>query len=158
MTTESCTIETSRWVLSEALVRRPSESHHTHTPPLLTPPHTHTLPFPPPSPRQMIKKFHGQMEHLKETTALKLKEVMYATQHTHTTSYYQSIDRVPFPSSESPRDRVHGFQDFISPPKGGKKKRNLPLAPRQRRGRAASQDEGMLVCTMYNYSVVPTFP
>ena len=38
-------------------------------------------------------------------------------------------------------ERAPGFQDFTSPSKGGKKKRQLPIAPR-RRPRAESAEDG----------------
>ena len=43
-------------------------------------------------------------------------------------------------AAESPVTKIGGFQDFVAPLKAGKKKRQLPIAPRLR-DRATSQDE-----------------
>ncbi len=45
-------------------------------------------------------------------------------------------------------NRAPGFQDFMSPQQDGKKKRQLPIAPR-RRPRAESADEGEHMCTVF---------
>ena len=58
-----------------------------------------------------------------------------------TESRSRSIDE----AAGSPmNERVPGFQDFTSPSKEGKKKRQLPIAPR-RRPRAESAEEGEYV-------------
>lgn len=79
---------------------------------------------------ELVKKH----QYLKETAAaLRISE---------------SRSRSTEDASGSPlNERAPGFQDFTSPSKGGKKKRQLPIAPR-RRPRAESTEEGTVMCVL----------
>ena len=64
---------------------------------------------------------------------------MYMT-HTHTHAHAHTHSKLLEEGVESPK-RPPGFQDFTAPIRTGKKKRQLPIAPRRRSG-GEGEEEG----------------
>ena len=78
----------------------------------------------------MIKNHHTQLETLKLSAARRAEARSKSSEDYH---------------SDSPATpRAPGFMDFMAPPKGqeGKKKRQLPIAPRRKGRTASGEGEG----------------